>query len=349
MTQPLKIVFAGTPDFSASVLDSLLDNGHKVSAVYCQPDRHVGRGKKLSFGPVKKLAVEHQIPVEQPLKFDNSIGDNGLTPLQQLESYQADLMIVVAYGLILPIDVLEAPKYGCVNIHASILPRWRGAAPIQRAIQAGDRETGITIMQMDEGLDTGNMLVKQTCSILSDDTGASLHDRLAEIGATSINQFLKSFTIESGSELFPGEQQDNNEACYAHKMNKAEAEIDWQNDAVVIERNIRAFNAWPVSFTHVGNQRLRVWQANLVDLSLAEFTHLRNNKVKFDEDQIAAGDIVEINKTQIIICCGDGQVIALVHLQADGSRAMSVAEMLNSKRSWFTENRYLGRKNSPAS
>lgn len=344
----LNIVFAGTPDFSASILEALLAQGHHISAVYCQPDRRVGRGKKLTHGPVKQLAVSHNIPVEQPVRFNDDLisgdlinsdaGEQALTPLEKLMTYKADLMIVVAYGLILPEAVLAAPKYGCVNIHASLLPRWRGAAPIQRAIQAGDSETGITIMQMDKGLDTGNMLLKYPCPIEVSDTGSSLHDKLASIGCQLINQFLESYQDDtaacskstSRSKLSPGEVQNNDLANYAHKLNKAEAEIDWNQSAQKIEQQIRAFNSWPVSFTHVGNNRLRIWQA---ELSKNTVSH-----------EYSAGQIVQSDKQGIIIQCGDGYQLMITHLQADGSRAMSVAELLNGKGQWFIDHAFLGRR-----
>jgi len=328
LSEPLKIVFAGTPDFSASILGSLLDHGHSISAVYCQPDRRVGRGKKLVFGPVKKLALEKNLTVEQPVKFNQDLDEEGLSPLEKLKSYQPDLMIVVAYGLILPEDVLAVPKYGCVNIHASLLPRWRGAAPIQRAIEQGDSETGITIMQMDKGLDTGNMLLKESCPILPTDTGSILHDRLADLGCKAINKFLDGFSLSQGSPLSPGEVQDDNLATYAHKLSKAEAEIDWRESAINIQRKIRAFNAWPVSYTYIGENRLRIWQASL-------------SQDKFSCDK--PGQIIEVDKKGIVVGCGDGYSIIIEQLQADGSRAMSVAEILNGKSQWFQGAAVLGK------
>ncbi len=327
-----RIIFAGTPEFSAGILKSLIEQGHNICAVYCQPDRRVGRGKKLAAGPVKQLALEHQIPVEQPLNFKLQDDQQAPTALQTLTSYQADLMIVVAYGLLLPKTVLETPRFGCVNIHASLLPRWRGAAPIQRAIQAGDIKTGVTIMQMDQGLDTGAMLLKQDYTLKQDETGASLHDQLAELGCSAIKEFLASFNTQSGSSFAPGEIQQDDLACYAHKLSKSEAEIDWHESATTIERKIRAFNAWPVAFTYAGPHRIRVWQAALC-----------KPLDKSPEQGFKPGQIIEIGKQQIIVACGDGQVLALNYLQADGSRAMSVAEILNSKRSWFSEIECLGK------
>jgi len=332
---PLNIVFAGTPDFATSILKSILAEGYNVTAVYCQPDRPVGRGKKLAAGSVKTLAISKNIPVEQPIRFNDVVDSQGLTAAEKLVRYQPDLMIVVAYGLILPEDVLNIAKYGCVNIHASLLPKWRGAAPIQRAIEHGDSQTGITIMQMDKGLDTGNMLLKKTCDITSQDTGSTLHDRLADIGGQAIIEFLSSFSANNGSPLSPGEIQDNKIATYAHKLTKAEAEIDWSETAETIEQKIRAFNAWPISFTYVGKNRLRLWQASVYKENLN--THAANYQ---------AGQIIHFDKDGIIVQCGDGQNILITQLQADGSRVMHAAEMLNSKSQWFSDHPVLGKVNT---
>ncbi len=320
MSKPLKIIFAGTPDFAAIALKSLLDAGHNICAVYCQPDRPSGRGKKLVSGPVKQLAQSHQITVEQPLNFKSE------ETLAILASFQADLMIVVAYGLLLPLNVLNTPKFGCINIHGSLLPKWRGAAPIQRAVASGDKESGITIMQMDEGLDTGNMLLKKSCVITDSETGSSLHDKLAEIGGEIILQYLADFDPDSSESPSLGEKQDNSLATYAHKLSKQEAEINWQDDAQVIERKIRAFNAWPVCFTFVADKRLRVWQAKLTGNTSAK----------------TAGSIVELSKNGIEVVCGDGKTILLKNLQPDGSKAMDSSDLLNSRRDWFEKNPILG-------
>ena len=314
-SQPLKLVFAGTPDFAATALKALLQAGHEIAAVYCQPDRPAGRGKKLVVGPVKQLALDNEIPVEQPINFKSP------ESVEKLASYQADLMIVVAYGLLLPKNVLEAPKYGCVNIHGSILPRWRGAAPIQRAIESGDQESGITIMQMDEGLDTGNMLLKSICEIESDETGSSLHDKLAALGGKAICDYLDSFDPD-----YSGEEQDDALANYAHKLSKQEAMIDWSQPADLIEKKIRAFNAWPVSFTYVAQKRLRVWAANLSGQS----------------SDSAPGTVIGYDKNGIHVNCGDNQVLSLTHLQPDGAKAMSAADLLNARAAWFEEQPVLG-------
>ncbi len=327
----LKWVFAGTPEFSAVILESLLGAGFKPEAVYCQPDRRVGRGKKVQYGAVKKLALEQNLPLEQPLKFDQSLDDEGFTAAQKMASYQPDLMIVVAYGLILPVDILTLPTFGCVNIHASLLPRWRGAAPIQRAIEAGDQETGITIMQMDKGLDTGNMLLKRACEIHPQDTAADLHDRLAALGSEAIIDFLSDFSNTHGSAYYPGEIQAKDEVSYAHKLEKAEAEIDWQQDAEQIHNRIRAFNPWPVCFTHVGKERLRIWAAQLEPLA---------------DNSLPAGQVVKVDKQGLLVACGDGNGLLITRLQADGSRQMSVAEFLNAKSHWFDPMPRLGRQSS---
>lgn len=317
--RPLKIIFAGTPDFAALALQSLLDNGHDICAVYCQPDRRSGRGKKMLAGPVKQLALDHQIPVEQPVNFKSDEAVN------ELATYQADLMIVVAYGLLLPKSVLQTPRLGCINIHGSLLPRWRGAAPIQRAIEAGDTETGITIMQMDIGLDTGNMLLKTSCPITGAETGSSLHDKLAALGGSAINEYLDMFNPE-GFDSSHGEKQDNGLANYAHKLSKEEAQIDWSDNMLNIERKIRAFNAWPVSFTFVGDKRLRVWQA--------EASGSQSNQ--------EVGKVVNLSKQGIEVVCGDQKTLLLTLLQPDGSKTMDAASLLNSRRDWFEKAPILG-------
>lgn len=304
-----------------------------MSAVYCQPDRRVGRGKKLALGPVKSLAVDKNIPVEQPLRFDQEVDEGGATAAQRLASYRPDLMIVVAYGLILPQQVLSIPKFGCVNIHASLLPRWRGAAPIQRAIELGDKNTGITIMQMDKGLDTGNMLSVHYCDISSVETGSTLHDRLAEVGAKAITEFIAGFSKQAGSPFFPGEPQDDQQARYAHKLSKKEAEIDWRDTAVAIERKIRAFNSWPVCFTYVGKNRLRLWQSEILSEACG------SGAIK---GVIQPGRLVSFDKKGVQVECGDGKTLLLTQVQADGSRSMSAAELLNSKSQWFINLAKLG-------
>jgi len=313
--EKLKIIFAGTPDFAAAALQKIIDAQYEIIAVYTQPDRPSGRGRKLKPSPVKALALDHSIPVEQPINFK----EDGA--IETLKNYQADLMIVAAYGLLLPPAVLEAPKYGCLNIHASLLPRWRGAAPIQRAILAGDKETGITIMQMNEGLDTGDMLLKVTTPISETDTGGSLHDRLAELGGDAIIDALK--LLES-HQLQP-EQQDDSLACYAKKLNKAESWIDWCQSAMEINRQIRAFFPWPGSQTQLDDKIIRIQKAEILDQSATG----------------NVGEILGYSRDGIDVQCGEGQ-LRLINCQLPGSRAMSVADLHNGHPDLFANVRCFG-------
>ncbi|MGV8935402.1 MAG: methionyl-tRNA formyltransferase, partial [Gallionellaceae bacterium] len=276
----MKIIFAGTPEFAASALAALLDSGHKVAAVLTQPDRPAGRGMQLTQSPVKQLALRHQIPVLQPSSLKNS------EILHQLAEFNADVMIVAAYGLILPTAVLQMPRYGCLNIHASLLPRWRGAAPIQRSLLAGDIETGITIMQMDEGLDTGAMLLKTHCPISLHDTTLSLHDKLEKLGAEAIITALEQ--LEAGNLM--AVIQDNTAATYAAKISKAEAQLDWKLTAAELARTIRAYNPFPGAYTLLNGLPIKIWQATEVNAVSAG----------------TAGSVVEISKQGIKVACGNG-------------------------------------------
>lgn len=310
MADSLRLIFAGTPDFAAIVLDALLGSPHQLCAVYTQPDRPAGRGRKLTASPVKRLAVDHGIPVFQPVSL------RAAAEQQQLAAWQADIMVVVAYGLILPQNILSTPRLGCINVHASLLPRWRGAAPIQRAIQAGDRETGITIMQMNAGLDTGNMLLRSACPILADDTAASLHDRLAELGAKLLLQVLAQLAAGDVT----AEAQNEALACYAQKLNKAEAEIDWQQPAVVLERQIRAFNPWPVAYTTLADgRRLRVWLAQCLSEYLT--TDARSTAMP--------GQIIGLTKDGIDVVTGAG-VLRLLQVQLPGGKAVAASAVVNA-------------------
>jgi len=304
----LNIVFAGTPDFAAEHLKALVDSRHNVIAVYSQPDRPAGRGKKLQPSPVKKVALEHDIPVYQPVNFKQD------GALEELQALNADIIVVVAYGLLLPKAVLDAPKMGCINVHASLLPRWRGAAPIQRAVEAGDSETGITIMQMDEGLDTGDMLNKVTLDIRANETGGSLHDRLLEKGPQSL---LQTLTLLQAGEAI-AEKQNDLQANYAHKLSKEEALVNWNDSAENIERRVRAFNPFPVAYTLLGDQRIKVWQA----CNLGQTTRL------------LPGTIASVSNEGIDVATGDG-LIRLVTLQLPNKKAMSVADILNGQSQLF--------------
>ena len=304
----LNIVFAGTPDFAAGHLQALIDSRHNVVGVYSQPDRPSGRGKKLQPSPVKQLALEHGIDVFQPLNFKQE------GSIEELKALNADIMIVVAYGLLLPLAVLEAPKMGCLNVHASILPRWRGAAPIQRAIQAGDTETGITIMQMDVGLDTGDMLSKTLLNINADETGGSLHDRLLAKGPTAL---LQTLTLLQAGEV-TAEKQDNTLANYAHKLSKEEALINWSLPARDIELNIRAFNPFPCAYTLLGDQRIKIWQA----IALDEATTL------------LPGTIARVSTNGVDIATSTG-LIRLLNVQLIGKKAMAIRDLINGQPNLF--------------
>lgn len=309
----LNIIFAGTPDFAAQHLQALLDSEHHVIAVYTQPDKPAGRGKKLQASPVKQLAEKHQIPVYQPKSLRKEEAQ------AELKALNADVMVVVAYGLILPQAVLEAPKYGCLNVHGSILPRWRGAAPIQRAIWAGDQQTGVTIMQMDVGLDTGDMLHKVTTPILPTETSASLYAKLAELAPPALLEVLNGLATQQ----FKPEKQDESLANYAEKLTKEEAKLDWTLSAAQLERNIRAFNPWPIAYFSTedkdGNaQTLKVYQAEVLP----------------HQDK-PAGTILSADKNGIQIATVDG-VLNLLQLQPAGKKPMSAQDLLNGRAEWFT-------------
>lgn len=309
--KPLNIIFAGTPDFAARHLQALINSHHNVIAVYTQPDRPAGRGKKLTASPVKELALAHNIPVYQP-------GSLRKEPAQQqLAALNADIMVVVAYGLILPKVVLDTPRLGCINVHGSILPRWRGAAPIQRALWAGDKETGVTIMQMDIGLDTGDMLLKTYLPIEDDDTSASLYEKLAQQGPDALLQALEG--LANGT--LAAEKQDEALANYAEKLSKEEARLDWTKSATQLWQEVRAFNPWPVSyFEHQGNT-IKVWQT----------------QVSTTSSNAAPGTIISASKKGIEVTTGDG-VLTLLSMQLPGKKPLSVADILNARGEWFTPN-----------
>lgn len=314
MSEPLKIIFAGTPDFAAKHLAALLGTHHQIVGVLTRHDKPAGRGKKLTPSPVKVLAQEHDIPVFQPISL------RGAENQQWLKDRNADLMIVVAYGLILPQAVLDIPRLGCLNVHGSLLPRWRGAAPIQRSIWAGDAETGVTIMQMDAGLDTGDMLYKAVCPITPNDTSATLYEKLAITGPEAL---IHTVNMLSTGQCTP-EKQNDALANYAEKLSKEEARIDWQQDATHIERCIRAFNPWPMSYFMVQEQLIKVWQAEVIE----------------DLQGKQPGTIIRADKNGICIATGNG-VLNITQLQPPGKKAMSAQDILNSRREWFTPEQIL--------
>ena len=308
MSDSLRIIFAGTPDFAARHLDALLSSGHNVVGVFTQPDRPAGRGKKLMPSPVKVLAEEKGIPVFQPASLRPQENQ------QLVSDLRADVMVVVAYGLLLPKAVLDMPRLGCINVHGSLLPRWRGAAPIQRSLWAGDTETGVTIMQMDVGLDTGDMLYKLACPITAEDTSGTLYDKLANLGPQGLIDTLKQLAAGTAKPVV----QDEALGTHAQKLSKEEARIDWSLPAAQLERCIRAFNPWPMSWIEIDGQPVKVWQASVIDVATTA----------------EPGTIIEATKQGIQVATSDG-VLNLLSLQPAGKKAMSAQDLLNSRREWF--------------
>lgn len=316
---PLRVVFAGTPEFAASSLEALIAQQEQLDidivAVYTQPDRKAGRGQKLSTSAVKQVAHTYNIPVEQPATFRKS-STEGMAARQTLRTYQPELMIVAAYGLILPIGVLTLPTYGCLNIHASLLPRWRGAAPIHRALLAGDTETGITIMQMDKGLDTGDMLYKVSCTIADDDTAASLHDKLANLGATAISTVLQDLPSYQAKAV----AQDDSQANYAEKLVKTEGEIDWTQSATVIERQIRGLTPWPGAYTFLNGARVKILESLPVNPS--------------QQTIMPAGTVISVGRKAILVACGkndnnetQASTLRITQLQFAGGKPVSAEQV----------------------
>jgi len=303
----LNIIFAGTPEFAAKHLEQLIAEGYNIIACYTQPDRPAGRGKKLQPSAVKQVALEHGIPVCQPasLKADDA--------LSELAQWNADLMIVVAYGLLLPKAALDTPKHGCINVHGSILPKWRGAAPIQRAVLEGDVETGVTIMQMDVGLDTGDMLFVETCEISETDTSGSVYEKLQEIGPGALLKTVDDIATGSINPI----KQDDALATYAHKLTKQEAAIDWTDSSVNIERKIRGYQPWPVAYTEFSGNTVKVWQASVSETPTGR----------------PAGEIISSDKSGIQIATGEGS-ITITSLQPQGKKAMSAADFINGRADW---------------
>jgi methionyl-tRNA formyltransferase len=308
VSDSLRIIFAGTPDFAARHLDALLSSQHQVVGVFTQPDRPAGRGKKLMPGPVKVLAEDKGIPVFQPATLRKAENQ------QLVADLNADVMVVVAYGLILPQAVLDMPRLGCVNVHGSLLPRWRGAAPIQRSLWAGDAETGVTIMQMDIGLDTGDMLYKLSCPIEAEDTSGTLYDKLAGLGPQGLLDTLQQLADGTAKP----EVQDEALVTYAEKLSKEEARINWNLSAAQLERCIRAFNPWPMSWLEIDGQPLKVWRASVISTQA--------NSVP--------GTIVAASKQGIQVATADG-ILNLEELQPAGKKAMKAQDLLNSRREWF--------------
>lgn len=310
MSESLRIIFAGTPHFAACHLDALLLSNHQVVGVFTQPDRPSGRGNKLTPSPVKVLAEQHHLPVFQPASLRSEESQ------QRVAALDADIMVVVAYGLILPKIVLNMPRLGCINVHGSLLPRWRGAAPIQRALWAGDKETGVTIMQMDIGLDTGDMLHKCHCPITQEDTSASLYEKLAELGPEALLITLQHLANKTAHP----QKQDESLVTYAEKLSKEEARLDWTLSAQQLARCIRAFNPWPVSFFMMDGAPVKVWQGYSL------------NK----QHQVKPGTILQASKQGIEVATHDGALM-ITELQPAGKKRMSVQDLLNSRHDKFVQ------------
>ena len=303
MNQALRIVYAGTPEFAVPALASLCRSEHRVVAAYTQPDRPAGRGRVLTASAVKSCALANGVPVEQPVNFRDPAS------IEHLRHYMPDVMVVAAYGLILPQAVLDIPRYGCINIHGSLLPRWRGAAPIQRAILSGDSETGVTIMRMEAGLDTGPMLSMQSTPIGPHDTAATIHDRLSTLGAEQLLHVLSDLPAA----LARAHPQPSTGVTYAKKIGKEEARLDWSQPAQQLDRQVRAFNPWPIAETRLHGEQLRIWQANALDVS----------------HQSTPGTVLEAGTTGIRVACGTG-VLNLSQVQLAGRKVLNAAEFIKS-------------------
>lgn len=322
MSHSLRVVFAGTPDFAAASLLALLDSRHQVVAAYTQPDRPAGRGRKLTPSPVKALAQEHGLPVHQPTSLKDTDAQ------QTLAALEADVLVVVAYGLILPQAVLDIPRLGCLNVHASLLPRWRGAAPIQRAIEAGDTRSGVTIMQMDAGLDTGAMLLVRETPITATTTGGELHDRLAPLGGEAIVEALDALATD-GLTATP---QPSEGVTYAAKLSKAEAELDFTRPAHELAARVRAFNPWPVAWTRLAGEPLRLWLAEA--------------EAEAERPGVAPGTLLQSAPDALRIACGhDGtQVVRITRAQLPGGKPLAVRDLLNARGERFPEGLRLGQE-----
>ena len=315
MLKPLNIIFAGTPDFAAQHLAALISSGHNIVAVYCPPDKPAGRGKKLTSCATKLLALESNLPVEQPVNFKEVIDQ------QQLAQYNADVMVVVAYGLLLPEVILNTPRLGCINVHGSLLPKWRGAAPIQRSLEAGDENTGVTIMQMDKGLDTGDMILTAECTIEKTDTSASLYEKLAKLGPKALVDTLALMASNTHIAF----KQNDDLATYAHKLDKGEAELNWQLNASELDRKIRAYIPWPVAqFTFTEDtenkkqHRIRIWQASVKEVEITE----------------PVGTILSADKNGIVVVTAKNAICIEV-LQLPNKKALPVQDILNGRSDWF--------------
>jgi methionyl-tRNA formyltransferase len=308
----LRIIFAGTPPFAATILEALIDAHYSVIGVYTQPDRPAGRGRKLQASAVKTLAFDHDLPLFQPVTLKHPAVQ------QELQNLQADLLIVVAYGLILPLSVLTASKMGAINVHPSLLPRWRGAAPIQRCLLAGDDVTGVTIMEMEEGLDSGPILFEKYCPVLKHDTSETLHERLAGLGAEAL---LEALPLLVNGQLFPTPQPHLG-VTYATKLEKSEAALNWSEDEVTLDRKIRAFNPWPVAHTRLGNQLVRIW--NAIPLAARQ-----------EDDGTVPGTILAVSQSGLDVATGSRGILRLQVVQLPGGRELAVQDLINAQNPLF--------------
>jgi methionyl-tRNA formyltransferase len=307
VTPSLKVIFAGTPDFAAVALEALLNSQHQIVAVYTQPDRPAGRGLKVTRGSVKELALTYQIPVYQPKSLNDS------SEVDLIASFNADVMVVAAYGMLLPASILRTPHLGCINIHPSLLPRWRGAAPIQRTIYAGDAITGVSIMQMDQGLDTGPIFLQRQYVLDPDETSQTLHDTLAKLGAEALIETLNLLAQHDQHDIEP-KPQDNSLATYAQKISKEEALIDWTRPALELEHEVRAFNPWPIAYTSWQGQNLRIWRARVIA----------------KDHHVTPRTILHASQDGIDIATGKG-VLRLLQVQQPGGKVLPIADFYNAR------------------
>lgn len=314
MMKPLKIIFAGTPEFGIPCLKALHESEHQLISVYTQPDRPAGRGRKIQQSAVKQWAHTQDLPVYQPANFKNE------QDIAKLQAQQADVMIVIAYGLLLPAKILAIPRLGCINVHGSLLPRWRGASPIQQAILQGDTQSGITIMQMDVGMDTGPIFTAMSCQLSAQETAASLHDKLAELAIAPLLTTLTQLAKDKRKTVM----QDNNQATYARKINKEDALINWQQSAILINRQIRAFNPWPIAHTRFNDEIIRIHEAELIA----------------ENAQAKPGTMLNIDKRGILVATSKGMILIKI-LQFSGGKAMTVADWLNAGRAQSLLNQVL--------
>lgn len=311
----MRVIFMGTPEFSVGTLEALISAGHEVCLAVTQPDKPKGRGKEMQFPPVKEAALKHGIPVFQPKKIRQP------ECVEELKKYQADVMVVIAFGQILPKEILELTPYGCINVHASLLPKYRGAAPIQWAIINGETVTGVTTMQMDEGLDTGDMIQKTEVEISEDETGESLHDKLAEAGAALCVETLKQ--IEAGTAVF--EKQGESPTAYAKMLDKKMGNIDWDQPAEVIERLVRGLNSWPSAYTHWNEKVVKIWRAKAE--KAAGNSAIAGAGMKAAESSVLPGTVTEVRKDCICVQTGDG-VLTIYELQIPGKKRMETSAFL---------------------